>query len=141
MFDEIKFTEITRKLIDCEYDLGDTSKGFGCLTMILRIYREMGFVFPKEWNGWTESNFAKRWENGEGREEFMKWLSELGESVNLNYMRKGDLIIFNKHGFIGPGIYLGNDQIFRIYDGCIAGGKVSPLKFFRNAIVDVRRLI
>ena len=141
MFDEIKFTEITKQLTDCEYSLGDTSRGFDCLSMILKIYRDMGVKFPDSWDGWTEQNYAERWNKGEGREEFLQWLSQLGKRVDSNFIRKGDVIIFNRNGFIGPGIYLGNDLVFRIYDGDIKGGKISPLRHFRNSIVDVRRLV
>ncbi len=137
MFDEIKFTEATRKLVDCDYSLCDTSKGFGCLTMILQVYREMGYRFPDEWNGWTESNFAERWEKGDGRKEFIEFLNTLGEPVQTNFVRPADLIIFED----GPGIYLSGGNVIRIYAGNIEGGKVLPFRLLKRFVVGIRRLV
>ncbi len=134
MFDEIKFVEATRKLVDCDYALGDTSKGYDCLSMLYAVY---GDKLPVEWNGWTLENYAERWKKGEGRKEFIEFLSGLGISVSVNFMQKGDILIFPD----GPGIYLGNDQLIRIFAGEICGGKVYPMKLSKQMTIDVRRFI
>ncbi len=130
------------RFVDCPYVLGDPRKGFDCLSMFLDFYRAMGVEFPKEWNGWTEENYAERWAKGEGREEFIIWLMEQGTSVDRNHLQRGDLIVFDgligDVRWMGPGIYLGNGHVVRIFEN---GGHVIPLKPFEKIIVDVRRLI
>ena len=138
MFDEIKFVEATRKLVDCDYSLGDTSKGYDCLSMLLQVYREMGVIFPDEWNGWTEKNYGERWTKGEGRKELIQFLKELGTPIEINFIRKGDIIVFEN----GAGIYLGNGYALGIWEKHeLRGGKVFPLRHFLNKIQDIRRLI
>ncbi len=135
---DTRIAQAVNPLVDCAYVPGDSRKGFDCLGMVLKFYRGMGVEFPREWNGWTEENYSERWAKGEGREEFISWLKELGVSVDRAHLQRGDLIIFDKDGFVGPGIYLGNGHVIRIFE---TGGHVIPLKPFINTIIDVRRLI
>ena len=141
MFDEIKFTELTRDLIDCDYALGDTSKGYDCVSAICHVYKGMGANIPDEWKGLTFETYATRFGGDHWEDDLIEFSRSLGHSVEINYIRKGDLIVFDKPPIRGPGIYLGNGYVFRIYDGAIRGGKVSPLRYFHDAIVDIRRLI
>jgi cell wall-associated NlpC family hydrolase len=140
---DTQISKAADRFVDCPYVLGDIRKGFDCLSMVLDFYRAMGIdLLPGEWNGWTEENYPERWERGEGRREFIDWLKTLGVSVDLAYLQRGDLIIFDgpipSGEFKGPGIYLGNGHVVRIFQN---GGHVIPLKPFEHTIVDVRRLI
>lgn len=132
--DEIEFTNLTRKIVDAPYCLGDASKGYDCITMLFAVY---GDKLPREWKGWTLENYADRWRRGEGRNEIVEFSRSLGKSISPNFMRKGDIIIFPD----GPGIYLGDGHIIRIFAGEVEGGKVYPMRLSRQPILDVRRVL
>jgi cell wall-associated NlpC family hydrolase len=139
-FDEVKFHNITRRYVDCLYGLGKKDprvEGFDCLTMLKDFYEEMGATFPEEWNGWNAENYAERWENGEGRKEFVEFLMTLGSPIEKNYMRRGDLIIY-EGTLSGPAIYLGNGLAILVLT---IGGRVHSMRALEPYILSIRRLI
>ena len=130
------------KFIDCPYSLGDTSKGWDCLSFILDLYEGVGIKWPDEYNGITRENYGDLWKSGGGRKEFEEFLLSLGESVTLSDLRRGDLIIFKKRdGVVAPSIYTGNQNMHIITD---MGGKTVPfkiLKLLKFELIDIRRLL
>ena len=133
---EIQFNELTKRYLDCPYFLGDTVQGFDCITLIFDFYGALGVKLPEEFNGWTLGNYAERWSRGEGRDELLDFLTSLGTSVEKNYMRRGDLVIF-KADILGAGIYLGNGSVLGITTD---GGKVFSIRTLDKFIHDIRRL-
>jgi cell wall-associated NlpC family hydrolase len=139
--DEIHFTEATRKLVDAPYVLGNPSKGYDCLSMLYAIYDD---ALPREWHGWTLQNYAERWSKGEGRKELAEFVCGLGISIDPNFMRKGDIIIFGwSDASKGPGIYLGNDHVLAVLTSEIGvnGTRVIPIRKLKPLIFAVRRIV
>jgi len=130
------------KFVDCQYSLGDTSRGWDCLSFIGNLYRTMGFKFQEEYRGITEQNYKDVWESGGGRKELEEYLLMLGESVDVEHIRRGDLVVFRmRDGSAAPGVYTGNGNVHVITE---KGGKTIPFKMFERLkfnLIDIRRLL
>lgn len=131
------FTQKVQKFIDAPFALGDKAKGWDCLNSIADFYDSIGKTFPREFKGFNESNYAERWEKGEGKEELKEFLLSLGESINQNYAVEGDLFIFEGAEMVFPGLYLGRGHVLMVFD---KGARVVPLKFFKKYLIGTRRL-
>jgi len=117
-----KVSSLASKFVDSEYSLGDKSRGFDCLNMLLDFYDT--YPWPEEFKGFTRENYAHRWQSGEGKKEWEDFLLSLGTPIEKNYMQQGDLIIMYGKGSYFPAVYLGNDHIILITE---IGGRVIPL--------------
>ncbi|MCR4286698.1 MAG: NlpC/P60 family protein, partial [Deltaproteobacteria bacterium] len=126
-----------QRLIDSPYSLGDDSKGWNCLSMIWHFYGTLGISLPREFKGFSAENYAERWKKGEGREELHEYLMGLGQPVEPNYERNGDLLIFDAETWVFPGIYLGSGHFLAAYE---RGTMCCPFKFFRKSLRGIRRL-
>jgi len=129
------------KFIDCQYSLGDTSKGWDCWSFIVDLYETMGFQLPMEYNGLTRNNYAQIWKDGGGRKEFEEVLLSLGTTVIPGNLRRGDLMIFKIKDGVAPGVYTGNGNIHVITE---KGGRTIPfkvLKLMKFELIDIRRLL
>ena len=113
------------RLVDCRYSLGDRyrecphchkqikvnptdsvcpkcsgefPKGWDCLNSLKIFYDGCGVKFPTEFEDWNEKNYAEKWvyDPEIGRQAFFRFLQTLGDPVNKNYARRGDLLIL-KH--------------------------------------------
>ncbi len=136
--DEVLFGEITRKFSDCKFSLGKSSEGWDCLSYIHNIYISLGVNFPKEFKGFNAENYADKWNKGEGKKEFEEFLLSLGNPIEINYARKGDLFVLKGAEMIFPAVNLGNGHILLMFD---IGGRIVPYKFFAKMIIGTRRLI
>ena len=139
---DIELSENMSRFVDCQYALGDTSRGWDCLSFIGYLYRSMGFKFQEEYKGITEYNYKDVWESGGGRKELEEYLLTLGESVDVGHIRRGDLVVFRMHnGNAAPGVYTGNGNVHVITE---KGGRTIPFKMFERLkfkLIDIRRLL
>lgn len=143
---DIEFVEKTNRFLNGKFSLGDRSKGWDCLNSMAEFFDSIGVKFPREFGDWNESNYADRWNRGEGMQTFKDFLLSLGEPVDLNYIRPGDIIVLEKPDrnnpkelIVSAGLYLGGGHFQAVHN--IKGVIRLPLDFFRIAIVGVRRLI
>lgn len=135
---DIAIATAAKRLIDARYHLGMSEDvAFDCLTMMREFYGNLGITLPPLPEGWNVDNYAKRWNNGEGREELYHYLLSMGKEVDENYMIAGDLLIFDGKDWVFPGIYIGSGHVICAFD---RGVKVVPFKFFRHALIEVKRL-
>ena len=130
-------SKILSQFIDKKYALGDTSQGYDCLSTLLEYCRAIGVELPTKFKGFTEKNYAEKWLNGEGREEYFEFLKTLGKEIDVNYSIAGDIFIIDWEDSVTAGIYLGNDHVLICFE---KGMKVIPAKFIRDKLVEVRRL-
>lgn len=144
----IRAATITKHMIEKPYHLGLIKTEFDCLSYILYFYDSLGYKFPdiwwlqtsqNSWEGWTRENYARKWEQGEGRDAFIDFLTGLGREVQINYMLEGDLIILDVEETGYPCIYLGNAKVLII--SVETGVTVMPLWAIKKRIIEVRRLI
>lgn len=134
---DILIAQAARKLIDAPYCLGNEKYGWDCLSMMWEFYGNLGIKLPRRFKGYSDDDYAERWRKGEGREELFDYLTGLGEEVQENYERSGDLMIFDGKEWVFPGIYLGSGHILCAFEkGCM----VVPFKMFKHALVGIRRL-
>ena len=136
---DITIAQTASKFSDCPFCLGDLTgeKGWDCISSIRHFYLSQGLPFPDEFEGFTLSNYAERWKAGEGRKELRDFLLQIGQPVEENYSRRGDLFVFDINRQIFGGISLGNGHISIIFD---VGGRVIPVCFFKKYIIGIRRL-
>ncbi len=141
--DDIKFVNKTNKFLNGKFVLGDRSKGWDCLNSLAEFFDSMGVSFPRQFKDWNEQNYPKRWERGEGMETFREFLLSLGRPIDLNYLRPGDVIIFEKEyegkPVVSAGLYLGSNHFQAIHNKL--GVIRLPLWFFKSAIIGARRLV
>lgn len=133
-----EITDAARRLIDKPYHLGDTSRGYDCLSMVLDFYRGCGVKLPEEFRGFTRENYAERWKRGEGRQEIREFYGSLGRRVDVNYALPGDLMIYEWEDTVTAGIYLGNGHALMCFE---KGLKVVPFRFFKSKLIEVRRCL
>ncbi len=141
MIDTEKFNYLIGCIVDQKFSLGDRSKGFDCLNSILFLYRGLGYEFPTELDGWTEENYAKKWDEDifEGRDVLGRLVHILGKQVEKNYYIKGDLMIFGGNEIKDfPGIFLGNGNVLMVFD---KGARVVPYHLFEIVHLETRRLV
>ena len=128
------------QMTDKPYYLGDPSKGWDCLNSILCLYRQFGYEFPTEIDGWTEDNYASLWEKDPvtGRKILSKLYERVGEEVQPNFYEPWDLMIFgsNKTPDIAA-IYLGSGNIRMVFED---GVKDVPFHALEKHLKFVRRL-
>lgn len=134
---DVRVANAVKDLVDKSYHLGPSSDGYDCIAIIQSFYGAMGVDLPKEYKGFTIENYAERWVAGEGRSEFLEYLTGLGKEVGANYMLAGDLMVFEHNGQPYPGIYLGNGHVICAFE---KGVKVLPHKFLLKNLVSTRRL-
>lgn len=127
-----------KRLVDAGYHLGPSNEGFDCLTMLREFYGRLGAVLPPLPSGWTDDNYASRWAAGEGREELRAYLMSIGEEVDVNFARSGDLFIFDGGKWVFPGIYLGSGHALCAFE---RGVRVVPLRFFKHGLTGARRCL
>jgi len=137
---DIEFQGKIRNYIFKPFFVGDKSKGWDCLNSLKDFFESMGIQFPTEYKGWTESNYAERWNRGEGNgnDTLRDFALTLGRPIDPNYIRVGDIIVLSKDGLTSLGQYVGSGN-FKTHHETM-GGIVLPLRFFKRAIVGVRRL-
>lgn len=141
----VKIAEAMQKFVDSQYAVDDPSKGWDCLNSLATFYRELGVVFPDQFEEWTWDNYGKKAieDPKEAHKAFERFAMTLGEEVNPNYMQKGDLLLVElkteKEYFgIYAGIYVGRGNAFFMFE---KGGRIVPWEVFRPALLTVRRLI
>lgn len=128
-------------LIDAPFFLGEREKGYDCLSSLMKFYSEMGYKFPLEFEGWTLDNYRAKWirDDKEGRRVLGRFLRTLGDEIRLNFMARGDLLIFEgKDVPAFPGIFLGNGNVFIAFS---SGCRVMPLEYFKRFLKEVRRVL
>ena len=134
---DIDISNSAKRLIDADYHLGPVDNAFDCLTILREFYGNLGLTLPPLPDGWTDDNYAQRWQNGEGREELYYYLLSIGTEVEPNYIIAGDLLIFDGKEWVFPGIYLGSGHFLAAFE---KGVRVVPLKLFIHALVEAKRL-
>lgn len=140
---DTRISNVASIFTDASYFLGDQSKGWDCLNSLLSFYEKFGVEFPQEINGWTRENYARRWQENEteGRKVLEAFLSSVGKPVDLNYIIRGDLLIFGGAGIpLFPAIFLGSDNVL-INFGCKFGMRVVAIGSIPAKLVGARRLI
>lgn len=138
MLNDVEFVEKTNKFMNMPYALGDKTKGFDCLNMMMEFFDSAGIPFPKQFRDWTIENYPERWARGEGMDVFRDFLFSIGQPVEREFILPGDIIILEKAGVVSAGLYLGNGifQAAHNKQGIIR----LPIKFFVDAITGIRRL-
>ena len=138
--DDIEFAKKMEKYFNQKFSIGDRGmKGWDCLTSMADFFKSCGVEFPDEFKGWTWENYPERWEKGKGIDIFGEFLHSIGKPVDPNYMLPGDVLVFEAGGAVSGGIYLGNGH-FQGVDRKHGVVRL-PLKFFKVALTDVRRLL
>lgn len=135
-------SKAAEKFIGKPHFIGDKTKGWDCLNYLVDFYRdELGYDFPKEFEGFTESNYAKKWDEASDscRLTLERFLNTLGNGISPSFLERGDLLIFKTPNFPSfPSIYLGNGNILIVAK---EGAHVIPLRFYERYLVGCRRLI
>jgi len=148
MIQDKAFREVVDPLVDAKFSLGGQScaEGFDCLSSLLEIYSGLGIKFSDEWKGYTPKNYASKWKENESqcRTDFAEWLRSLGELLpedKWNFMRPGDLLIFEGAEFTTfPAVYIGGGHLLMVWPKKI-GCKVAPLRLMTKYLREVRRLV
>jgi cell wall-associated NlpC family hydrolase len=128
------------KYLNKPFVLGDTSKGFDCISLIRDFFEAFGYQFPEEFEGITWKTYAAEYlrdpisVNGI-RERFLK---SLGQPIEKNYFRRGDLLLFRKDLEFFAGIDLGNGYMKALF---LAGVHDVPFHLFQKWHIESRRLI
>ncbi len=138
---DIDLSKSMSQFVDCRYFLGDSSRGWDCLSFILDLYEQMGIKWPEEYKGITRENYGDLWKSGGGRKELEEFLLSLGESVKPGNLRRGDMLVLKTPGGGAPAIYTGNGNIHLITE---KGGKTIPMKILKHLkldLIDIRRLL
>lgn len=127
--------------MDQDFALCDRQRGWDCLNSLMTFYESFGYKFPEAYRGWTKENYGMLWEKDsqEGRKIFGEFLLTLGHEIAFSEILRGDLLIFKAEQLgIFPAIFLGNGNIFMVFD---KGAKVIPLKILKSKLISIRRLI
>lgn len=136
---DIEFAQKMSPFLGKPFALGDRLKGWDCLNSMAEFFESVGIDFPNEFKGWTWGNYVERWKKEMNFKIFREFLFSLGESIDLNYILPGDIIIIEKAGYVSAGIYLGSGNFQAVSNP--HGVVRMPLRFFESAITGVRRLI
>jgi len=128
------------KYLGKPFVLGDVTKGFDCISLILDFFGSFGFKFPEEFEGLTRENYAKEWllhpeETSAKRKRF--FLS-LGQTIDKKYFKRGDLLLFENGTEFFCGIDLGNGNIKLLF---FQGVHNAPYHLFKRWHIASRRLI
>lgn len=135
---DIEFAQKMSPFLGKPFSLGDRSKGWDCLNSMKAFFESVRMKFPDEFKGWTWGNYAERWKKEMNFTIFKEFLFSLGEPVERNFILPGDIIIFEKAGYVSAGIYLGSGNFQAVSNP--HGVVRMPLRFFETAITGVRRL-
>ena len=139
--DDTAIANMISEFVDKDFALCDKKKGWDCLNSLMTFYESFGYQFPIEYMGWTKENYGIRWgkDQKEGRKIFGEFLLGLGHEIAFSEILRGDLLIFQAEELgIFPGIYLGNGNIFMVFD---KGAKVIPLKVLKSKLINIKRMI
>lgn len=137
-------TEISNaisKFIDKPHAIGNPARGWDCLNSMLDFYRGLNAGVPESFEGYTEQNYPELWEKDSDkcREALERFVQSLGRDVGINFIVRGDLLIFKTTELPAfPAIYLGNGHMMLVIK---EGVKVVPLRFFERQLIGARRLI
>jgi hypothetical protein len=144
---DLQFVESLKPYLFKPFSLGDKAKGWDCLNQLGDWARENGYEFPDEFDGWTWENYAQKWLQGDplisgrhqgGTDVFRRFLMNLGDPVDPNYMLPGDIIVLETKGIVSAVQYLGSNKIKAVPKEM--GTVVLPMSFFKPAIKSIRRL-
>ncbi len=108
---DIEFAKSLEPYLFKAYSLGDPSKGWDCLNCLGDWAKKNGLEFPDEFEGWTWENYTERWNRGDGMDVLRRFLMSLGDSVNINYMLPGDILVLEARGVVGAAQYLGSGHV------------------------------
>jgi len=143
---DIEFAEKMSPFLGKPWILGDNgSKGWDCVSSMRTFFNSCGIKLPEEFRGWTWENYPERWERGEGMDIMKEYLLSLGDPVDINYIRPGDIIVLeakqNGENLVSAGLYVGNGlfQVVAKEHGVMR----IPIRLYKmgGAIVGIRRLI
>ncbi len=128
------------KYLNKPFVLGDTSKGFDCISLILDFFGVLGYTFPEEFEGITRENYVNEWlihpeKTGGIRERFLR---SLGRPIEKNFFRRGDLLLFRKALEFFAAIDLGNGNMKALFK---EGVHDVPFHLFQKWHIESRRLI
>ena len=111
-----------------------------CFSVLSQFYNHLGIEllpYPNLIPTVRITNNPTRDSLIEKNEELYLYLKSLGQEVAFNYAIAGDLMIFGSQTCVFPGIYLGSDHLLCVFD---KGAMVVPLKFFRQGLIEKRRI-
>ena len=93
--DDTKIAKVSEKFVDAPFALANREKGFDCLNSLIYFYEGLGFKFPRTFGEWNEGNYAAGWlrNPGHARRVFHRFLMQLGTEADINYLKRGDLLI------------------------------------------------
>ncbi len=128
------------KYLNKPFVLGNTEKGFDCISLILDFFGTLGYQFPDEFEGITRKNYAEEWllhpeRTGGIRERFLR---SLGTPIEKNFFHRGDLLLFRSGVEFFVGIDLGNGNMKALF---AQGVHDVPYHLFAKYHVESRRLI
>lgn len=133
---DTRIAQTTALFLDKPYFLGDVTKGYDCVSLIHDFYNKLGIELPRQYGGFTLSNYAEGIKQEDWPHLLKTYLQDLGIIVDVNYMLAGDLIIFERKGKVFPGIYVGNGNVLSAFER--KGVLIIPLKFLRGDVIGVR---
>jgi len=128
------------KYLNKPFVLGDTSKGFDCISLLLDFFEGLGCQFPEEFEGISRENYAAEYLcdpvklNGI-RERFLR---SIGTPIEKNFFRRGDLLLFRDGLQFFAAIDLGNGNMKALFS---AGVHDVPFHLFEKWHIESRRLI
>lgn len=128
------------KYLNKPFVLGDTSRGFDCISLLLDFYGGLGYQFPAEFEGISRETYAEEWLRNPEKTGFIRerFLRSLGTPIEKNFFRRGDLLLFRKELEFFAGIDLGNGNMKALF---LAGVHDVPFHLFQRWHVESRRLI
>ncbi len=128
------------KYLNKPFVLGDTSKGFDCVSLIRDFFEAFGYQFPTEFEGITWENYAEEYLRDPVRVLNIRerFLMSLGRHIEKKFFRRGDLLLFREGIQFFACIDLGNGNMKALFE---QGVQDVPYHLFAKWHIESRRLI
>lgn len=112
---ERRISNAISKMIDKQYALANTSKGYDCMNSMLLFYESLGATFPDEFEGIKRTDYARHFIKDEvgTREVQSRFLRQVGQRVEWWELLPGDLLLYTEQGTGAAvaAIYLSNGDV------------------------------
>lgn len=113
------WAKLTAELVGKPYRAGATGPdAYDCMGLVMRVQRKMGWKMPKEFDGWTIEDYARRFEKDpeEGLAVFGKLMDAYCTKIDTHYLKRGDVIIVqqNHNRVHFPAVYAGKRQFLTV---------------------------
>ena len=140
MIDQRKLPDVVIRFMDAPYKLGGSHReeGYDCLSFFYYFYKALSVDLGQSFHGYTMLNYNERWEAGQGRKDFMDFLTSIGTHIEVLHMMPGDVLVFGADDVVFPGVYLGNNNVLTCF--LKYGVVVIPMRNIEHRLMEVRRI-